>query len=58
MANPNLLNTNLFILWAIIPETNHTFMEIFTTIENLNTFLNNHPEVQKTSITLHELNPK
>jgi len=51
--------TNLIIiLHAIIPETNHTFTELFTNIENLNTFLNNHPNVTKQEITLHEINPK
>jgi hypothetical protein len=48
----------IYILHANIPTTKHSFMELFTSLENLNTFLNNHPEVQKSSITLHETNPQ
>jgi hypothetical protein len=50
--------TTIYILHANIPSSKHSFMELFTSLENLNLFLNNHPEVQKSSITLHETNPK
>lgn len=45
------------MLRAIILETNHKFIEHFTTIENINIFLNNHPNVTKLEITFHEINP-
>lgn len=48
----------IYILHANIIKQNHTFMELFTSLENLNLFLNNHPEVKKSSITLHEINPQ
>lgn len=48
---------NIFILHATLEKSKHTFMELFTSMENLNTFLNNHPEVTKLEITLHDLNP-
>ena len=48
----------IYILHATIPSQKHTFQELFTSLENLNIFLKNHPEVQKSSITLHDLNPQ
>lgn len=48
---------NIYTLWAINTQTNHQFMELFTNIQNLNTFLSNYPYIQKQQITLHELNP-
>ena len=48
----------IYILWAIIPETNHNFMETFTSMENLNIFLSNHPNIKQKQITLHDLNPQ
>ena len=44
------------MLRAIIPETKHEFIQLFTSIENLNIFLDNHPNVTKLEITLHDIN--
>jgi hypothetical protein len=48
---------NIFILSATITETNHQFIELFTSIELLNSFIQAHPEITKREITLHEVNP-
>jgi hypothetical protein len=49
--------TNIYILHATITQTNHQFIELFTSIELLNSFLQAHPECTKHEITLHEINP-
>jgi hypothetical protein len=48
---------SIFILHAINTKHNESFIELFSTIENLNIFLHNHPHIQKEQITLHDLNP-
>ena len=46
----------IYILHATITETKHEFIQLFTSIENLNIFLDNHPNVTKSEITLHDIN--
>ena len=48
---------HVFVLWAKRSDFKHEFMEIFTTIEQLEGFLFNNPNVIKLEITWHELNP-
>ena len=51
---------SIFILYAYLIEedqSKHDFIECFTTIEHLTTFLQNHPNVVKTQITMHDINP-
>lgn len=48
----------IYILHGNLPETNHVFMELFSTMKRLERFLEAHPEVIKQSITLHEVDPK
>lgn len=48
---------NIFILSATITETNHQFIELFTTDELLKKFIKAHPEITVREITLHETNP-
>jgi len=48
---------HIYILHAKIIESNHTFIELFTSENLLNQFLTNHPNVHKLQITLHDLNP-
>jgi len=47
----------IYILHATITQTNHQFIELFTSIELLNTYLQAHPELTMHEITLHEVNP-
>ena len=47
----------IYILHATITQTNHQFIELFTSIELLNTYLQTHPELTMREITLHEVNP-
>jgi succinate dehydrogenase hydrophobic anchor subunit len=47
----------IYILHATITQTNHQFIELFTTNELLNDFVKAHPELTVRSITLHEVNP-
>ena len=51
------IENSVFILDATIIETNHNFIEIFTSEENLKSFLARHPEIVKNGITVHDLNP-
>ena len=46
----------IYILHAQTTNPNHKFIELFQSIQSLNTFLNNNPQVTKTEITLHEVN--
>ena len=48
----------IYILHATNTKHNEQFIELFTSIKSLNTFLNNHPYVSKQQITGHELNPQ
>ena len=48
----------IFILWATETSSGHEFIELFTSIEKLTTYLQNHPEVVKTQLTMHEVNPE
>jgi hypothetical protein len=47
----------IFILHAKRTDFKHDFIELFTSIERLEGFLFNHPEVIKCEITWHEVNP-
>ena len=47
----------IYILHATITETNHQFIELFTSIELLNSFTSAHPELTYQQVTLHEVNP-
>jgi hypothetical protein len=49
--------TNIYILHATITQTNHQFIELFTTNELLNKYIKAHPELTVREITLHETNP-
>ena len=48
---------HIYILHAKINESNHTFIELFTSPELISEFLNKHPNIIKEQITLHEINP-
>lgn len=48
---------HVFILHATRTDLKHNFMEVFTSIEQLEGFLFNHPKVVKVQITWHEVNP-
>ena len=48
---------NIYILHATITQTNHEFIELFTSLNNLNEFTKAHPEITMREITLHEVNP-
>ena len=48
----------IYILHATNTKHNESFIELFTSIENLNIFLHNHPHIIKDQITLHDLNPQ
>lgn len=48
----------IYILHAINTKYNESFIELFTSMENLNLFLHNHPYIYKDQITLHDLNPQ
>jgi hypothetical protein len=48
---------NIYILHATITQTNHQFIELFTSTELLNSFIKAHPELTVREITLHETNP-
>lgn len=45
----------MFILWAMNGE--HEFIELFSSIELLNQFVHNHPQIRVLQITFHEINP-
>lgn len=47
----------VFVLWAKRKDFKHEFMEIFSSIDQLEGFLFNHPEIIKVEITYHEVNP-
>lgn len=49
--------STIYILHAYKPEQNHHFIELFTSIELLNSYLKNHPTLILKEITLHETNP-
>ena len=49
---------HVFVLWAKRTDIEHEFMEIFTSIEQLEGFLFNHPTIIKQEITWHEVNPE
>jgi hypothetical protein len=49
---------NIFILHARDIYSNHTFIELFTTENNLKKFLQNNPQIEQKQTTLHEINPK
>jgi glutathionyl-hydroquinone reductase len=49
---------SIYILHAINTKYDEHFIELFTTIENLNLFLSNHPHIIKDQITWHEIDPK
>jgi hypothetical protein len=49
--------SNIYILHAKNVQSNHTFIELFSSEELLNKFLSNHPNISKLEITLHEINP-
>jgi glutathionyl-hydroquinone reductase len=48
----------IYILHATNTKYNESFIELFSSLENLNLFLNNHPHINKDQITLHDLNPQ
>ena len=48
---------HIFILHGKRTDFKHDFIELFTSIEQLEGFLFNHPEVIKVQITWHEVNP-
>ena len=48
---------HVYVLWAKRTDFNHEFMEVFSSIEQLEGFLFNHPEIIKQEITYHEVNP-
>ncbi len=48
---------HIYILHATITQTNHQFIELFTSTELLNSFIKAHPELTMREITLHETNP-
>jgi hypothetical protein len=48
---------SIYILHAKNTQSNHTFIELFSNPELITQFLNNHPNIIKTEITLHEINP-
>jgi hypothetical protein len=47
--------TVILMLHAVLPSTDHKFVELFTTQEKLDEYLTNNPDVQKTEVTMHEL---
>lgn len=47
----------ILILHAKRTDFDHEFIELFTSMDLLNNFLSNNPNVQKVEITLHEVNP-
>ena len=49
---------SIYILHAKNTTYNESFIELFTSLENLNIFLSNHPNIIKVQITLHDLNPQ
>lgn len=48
---------HIFILHGKRTDFKHDFIELFSSIEQLEGFLFNHPEVIKVQITWHEVNP-
>lgn len=48
----------IYILHAHQKEFKHNFSEQFSSIEKLESYLSNHPEVAKDEITMTELDPK
>lgn len=48
---------HIFMLHAKRTDFKHDFVELFTSIEQLEGFLFNHPEVIKVQITWHEVDP-
>jgi hypothetical protein len=48
---------HIYILHAKNIQSNHIFIELFSSENLLNQFLSNHPNVYKLEITLHEINP-
>jgi hypothetical protein len=54
------LMQSMFILHAYLiqnDQSKHDFIECFTSMIHLMTFLENHPEVTKKQITMHDVNP-
>lgn len=49
---------SVYILSAHRTDYSHVFIEVFSSMEALERFLANHPEVEKDEITLHEVNPR
>jgi len=50
--------TTIYILHATITQTNHQFIELFTSTELLNSYIQAHPELTKREITIHFTNPQ
>ena len=48
---------HIYILHATNTQTNHEFIELFTTDELLKKYIKAHPELTVREITLHETNP-
>lgn len=48
---------NMYILHAINILTNHKFIELFTCEQLLESYLENHIQIKKLEITIHEINP-
>lgn len=55
----NNLFMDIFILHAYHHDFDirHEFIELFSSNEEVEKYLNNHPEVTMKEVTLHELNP-
>lgn len=50
--------TYIYMLHAKRTDFKHDFVELFSSMDQLEGFLFNHPEVIKCEITIHELNPE
>jgi hypothetical protein len=48
---------HLYVLHASCTDFPHTFIEIFTSLETLNQFVANHPNIVVREITSHDANP-
>ncbi|QGH72178.1 MAG: hypothetical protein [Caudovirales sp. ctOwN3] len=49
--------TYIYMLHAMRTDIKHEFVELFSSMEQLEGFLFNHPKIIKQEITIHELNP-
>jgi hypothetical protein len=49
--------TYIYMLLAKRTDMKHEFVELFSSMDQLEGWLFNHPDIIKCQITLHELNP-